>query len=157
MNRAAASSAIAILLLTPLLPAAGQDDHPPIPIRFETLEPGFVSLVGNTPTAVLHRPPDPAARGDGVTDQTALAAEGTGNCELSVPVEMLKLALANGQTVAGDVGVLRGNGHRALQRIYCHNKSTSITADIPAEAELRPELWGEWRCAADGQSLSPAV
>ena len=70
----------------------------------------------------------------------------TGQAEVVVGAHIEDLAAA-GHT---DVGVLRGNGHRTLQRVYWHNKSTSITADIPTEAELRPELWGEWRFTADG-------
>lgn len=40
------ATALTHLALLPalLVPVAGQDDHPPIPIRFETPEPGFVTL-----------------------------------------------------------------------------------------------------------------
>jgi hypothetical protein len=31
------------------------------------------------------------------------------------------------------------------QRVYCSNKATAITADVPSEAELRPDLWGKWK------------
>ncbi len=66
-----------------------------------------------------------------------------------MPVDLLALAPAGGAAVSGDVGLLRGNGHRTLQRVYWSNKSTSITSDVPSEAELRPDLWGERQFAAD--------
>jgi len=39
------ATALTYLALLPalLVPVAGPDDHPPIPIRFETPEPGFVT------------------------------------------------------------------------------------------------------------------
>jgi hypothetical protein len=119
----------------------------------------LVAQVGGTTTAVLYRPTDQDALGQpvpftsplrtvtfdrvqDVSDQVSLAADGAGNYELSVPVTLLGLVSAPNQSARGDVGVLRGDGSRTLQRIYWHNKSTSITSDIPSEAELKPDLWG---------------
>ena len=47
-----------------------------------------------------------------------------------------------GQSLKGDIGVLRGNGFQTLQRVYWSNKATGITADVPSEAQLTPQLWG---------------
>jgi hypothetical protein len=43
------------------------------------------------------------------------------------------------------IGLLRGNGFQTLQRVYWSNKATGITADVPSEAELTPQLWSEWQ------------
>jgi len=82
-----------------------------------------------------------------VSDQVVLAGDGAGNFELSVPLTLLGLEPTIGTNILGDVGVLRGNGFRTLQRAYWRNKSTSITSDIPTEAELRTDLWGTWEFA----------
>lgn len=119
----------------------------------------LVAQVGGAMTAVLYRPTERGAGGQpvpfssplrtitfdrvqDVSDQVALAGDGAGNYELSAPLALLWLAPAPNQSIRGDVGVLRGEGSRTLQRVYWHNKSTSITSDIPSEAELRPDLWG---------------
>jgi hypothetical protein len=36
---------------------------------------------------------------------------------------------------------LRGTGNATTQRVYWSNKATAIVADVPSEAELRPNLW----------------
>jgi hypothetical protein len=79
-----------------------------------------------------------------VSDQVRLAA-GDGNYVFSIPLATLGLAPRPGMEVRGDIGVLRGNGFVTVQRAYWHNKATTITADIPSEAELTPQLWGHWR------------
>jgi hypothetical protein len=48
----------------------------------------------------------------------------------------------------GDIGVLRGDGDRTVQRAYWHNKATGLTSDVPSEAELTPQLWGRWEFRA---------
>jgi hypothetical protein len=68
--------------------------------------------------------------------------------ELSVPLAALGLKPADGAAIKGDVGVLRGDGSRTLQRVYWSNKATAITADVPSEAELTPGLWGRWQFEA---------
>jgi hypothetical protein len=64
------------------------------------------------------------------------------NYELSVPLETLGLHPTSGQSIRGDVGVLRGNGFQTLQRVYWSNKATGLVSDLPSEAELTPKLWG---------------
>ena len=68
--------------------------------------------------------------------------------EISVPLTALGLQPAEGQTIRGDIGILRGNGFQTLQRVYWNNKATAITADVPSEAELTPALWGRWQFKA---------
>jgi hypothetical protein len=76
-----------------------------------------------------------------VSDQVRLAGT-EGNFEFSVPLALLGLRPEGGQTLRGDLGVLRGNGFQTLHRVYWHNKATAITSDVPSEAELTPWLWG---------------
>jgi DNA-binding beta-propeller fold protein YncE len=64
--------------------------------------------------------------------------------EFSVPRAALYLKPVEGQSIKGDVGILRGNGFQTLQRVYWNNKATAITADVPSEAELTPALWGKF-------------
>jgi hypothetical protein len=63
---------------------------------------------------------------------------------LSVPLDVLNLHPADGQTIKADIGILRGNGFQTLQRVYWNNKASAITSDVPSEAELTPALWGKW-------------
>ena len=37
---------------------------------------------------------------------------------------------------------------QTLQRAYWSNKATGITADVPSEAMLTPQLWGKWEFVA---------
>jgi hypothetical protein len=62
--------------------------------------------------------------------------------EFSIPLSRLGLKLTAGESIRGDIGVLRGNGRTTLQRSYWRNKSAALTSDIPSEAELLPRLWG---------------
>lgn len=134
-------------------------------VQLEPVDGGvrlLVSRVRGTPTAVLYRPVDPLATAaptpftsplrtllfDTVRDVTAdlqFAEDGRGGFELSVPLETLCLGSTPRVTIRGDIGVLRGNGFRTLQRSYWANESAGVTSDIPSEAELRPDLWGAVR------------
>ena len=62
--------------------------------------------------------------------------------ELSVPMTALGLDVKDGQTILGDIGILRGNPGLSGERLYWHNKAAGQTADLPTEALLTPELWG---------------
>jgi hypothetical protein len=79
-----------------------------------------------------------------VSDAVALAQKG-GAYELSVPLATLGLRAAPDLELRGDVGILRGDGTRTIQRLYWQNKSTSTISDIPTEATLTPALWGRFR------------
>ena len=67
-----------------------------------------------------------------------------GNYAFSIPLAALSLKPVAGQRIKADIGVLRGNGVTTTQRVYWNNKATGITSDVPSEAELTPNLWGEW-------------
>jgi hypothetical protein len=120
----------------------------------------LVTRVGGKTRALLYRAVVPGTRDpvsfrspsrgisldrvDDVSDQVQLAGDDTGNYEISIPLDTLGWKPLAGQTLRGDIGLLRGNGFQTLQRVYWSNKATGITADVPSEAELTPQLWGEW-------------
>ena len=83
-------------------------------------------------------------RVDDVSDQVHFAADGTGNYEISIPLEVIGLKPEPGMRIQGDIGILRGNGSVTLARTYWSNKATGIVSDVPSEAELMPSFWGVW-------------
>ncbi|MCW3051847.1 MAG: repeat containing protein, partial [Chthonomonadales bacterium] len=121
----------------------------------------LVTLIKGKPHALLYRAVVPGTkepvafrspsrgitldRVDDVSDQIQLASDSIGNYVLSIPLATLRWKPQSGQKYRGDIGVLRGNGFQTLQRVYWSNKATGITADVPSEAELTPQLWGEWQ------------
>jgi hypothetical protein len=126
----------------------------------------LVCLVKGKPTAVLYRPvanrgskngvlfesPLRSLRFDDVEDvsssvQVAIGTKaatnvGTGDFEVAIPLSILGLSPVPGETLRGDVGLLRGDGLRTTQRVYWSNKATGLVSDIPSEASLTPQLWG---------------
>ena len=68
-----------------------------------------------------------------------------GNVEISVPLETLHWQPKPVETYRADLGVLRGANCQTTQRVHWSNKATAITADVPSEAELRPDLSGKWK------------
>mgnify|MGYP000392139300 CR=1 FL=1 len=77
--------------------------------------------------------------------------------EVSIPLATLGLKPQPGMTIKGDVGLLRGSAGSTAARVYWHNKATGLTADVPGEAMLQPELWGTLRftTAAAADSAPP--
>jgi hypothetical protein len=131
----------------------------------------FVTRVKNKTVALLYRPVAPGGKGepfpfssplrtikfdriDDVSADVKLESKvernekertETATYEISVPLATLGLKPSPGETLLGDIGVLRGNGSQTMQRSYWRNKATGITADVPSEAELVPKLWGRLR------------
>lgn len=120
----------------------------------------LVTLVDGKPRALLYRPVVPGTRDpiafsspwrtlsidrvDDVSKVIAFARDETGNYEFSIPLATLGLSgLKPGTTLAGDLGILRGNGFQTLQRVYWSNKASAIVSDVPSEAQLVPALWGK--------------
>ena len=112
--------------------------------------------------ALLYRPVAPGAGGakvpfsspwrtlefdrvDDISTKVQFGADGDGTYEISVPLAVLGLDPKPGLRIRGDMGVLRGDGHQTVARIYWSNKATSIMSDVPSEAELLPGLWGYWQ------------
>ena len=82
-----------------------------------------------------------------VSDQVELQAMGgsqAGIYALSISLQALSLKPVPGGKIKADIGILRGDGVQTLQRVYWSNKATGIVSDVPSEAELLPNLWGEW-------------
>lgn len=122
----------------------------------------LVTIVKDKPLALLYRAVVPGTedkarvpfsspwrtihfdRVDDVTAQLQFAAK-DGTFEFSIPLATLGLLAESGVTLKGDLGVLRGSGSETTQRVYWSNKATGITADVPSEAELTPQLWGSFR------------
>jgi len=73
-----------------------------------------------------------------------LAGSAAGSFVVSVPLAVLGLKPVAGERIKADIGILRGDGAQTVQRVYWSNKATGITSDVPSEAELTPNLWGEW-------------
>jgi hypothetical protein len=69
--------------------------------------------------------------------------------EISIPLATLGLKPASGTTLTGDLGLLRGSAGNTSERLYWHNKATGLTADVPGEAMLQPELWGKLEFKAE--------
>jgi hypothetical protein len=122
-------------------------------------------MVKGKTVAVLYRPVAPGAgtepvhfssplrtitfdRVDDVSKDVALARGEKGEFELSISLSALGLKPQPGMALRGDIGVLRGDGDRTVQRAYWHNKATGLTSDVPSEAELTPQLWGRWEFRA---------
>ena len=63
----------------------------------------------------------------------------------AVPLATLGLEPKDGLKLSGDVGVIYGapSGEGARLRLYWANKATAITSDVPSEAALAPENWGQ--------------
>jgi hypothetical protein len=84
-----------------------------------------------------------------VSEAVALAGDGAGNFEASIPLTALHWQPKPGQVYRADIGILRGANGQTTQRVYWSNKATAITADVPSEAELTPRLWGKWRIVSE--------
>jgi hypothetical protein len=74
----------------------------------------------------------------------AMTGSEAGSFVFSIPLDVLGLNPTAGERIGADIGILRGNGIQTVQRVYWNNKNTGITSDVPSEAELTPNLWGEW-------------
>jgi hypothetical protein len=137
----------------------------------------LVALVKGMPVAVLYRPVAPSGRKNSTlfesplrtirfddvedvsryvqlikgTDASPANGSSNSNFEFSLPLEVLGLKPTPGLTLRGDIGVLRGDGLRTVQRVYWSNKATGLVSDVPSEAELTPQLWGTLKFVLDTQ------
>lgn len=119
----------------------------------------LVTVINGKPQALIYRAVVPGTRPDdkvpfsspsrtitfdkvdNISSQLQFATS-EGNYELSVPLSALGLQPTDGAKIKGDMGVLRGTKGETTSRFYWSNKATGITADVPSEAILSPDLWG---------------
>jgi hypothetical protein len=119
----------------------------------------LISVINGKPQALLYRAVVPGTptedkvpfsspsrtitfdRVDNISNQLKFASS-EGNYELSIPLSALDLPPNDGLKIKGDIGILRGDKGETTSRIYWSNKATGITADVPSEAMLSPDLWG---------------
>lgn len=122
----------------------------------------LVTVVNGKPLALLYRAVVPGTRiedkvpfsspantvlfdkVDDVSRQIEFAGK-EGNYEISIPMNVIGLNAADGVEIKGDIGVLRGEKGLTTSRMYWSNKATGSTADVPSEAMLTPNLWGNFK------------
>jgi hypothetical protein len=73
------------------------------------------------------------------------AAPGGYFVEAAIPWAVLGITPQPGLKLKGDVGILAADsgGTFTVSRQYWSNKATGLVNDVPGEAELTPQLWGE--------------
>ena len=66
--------------------------------------------------------------------------------EAQIPWARLGIAPQSGLKLRGDVGVLFADngGTQTISRQYWSNKATGLVNDVPGEADLTTNLWGEF-------------
>jgi hypothetical protein len=66
--------------------------------------------------------------------------------EVAIPWSLLGVKPAAGLKLKGDVGILYADngGTITVSRQYWCNKNTNLVNDVPGEADLTPNLWGEF-------------
>jgi hypothetical protein len=96
----------------------------------------FTSPIGTTTIDAVDRPAGAAV---------AFRKTGEGYaCEAALPFEILGIDPEAGLAFAGDIGVLSsdGGGQQTVARNYLFNDRWTMTADLAAEAMLKPGTWG---------------
>jgi hypothetical protein len=65
--------------------------------------------------------------------------------EVAIPWSRLGITPSSGLKLKADFGILSGDsgGTTTVSRKYWSNKSTGLVNDVPGEAELDPDRWGE--------------
>ncbi len=65
--------------------------------------------------------------------------------EAAIPWKVLGVKPATGLKLRGDLGVLFADkeGLFTTERVYWSNHATGLVADVPGEARLQPDQWGE--------------
>jgi len=65
--------------------------------------------------------------------------------EVAIPLEVLKLTPKSGMVIHGDVGIISSDAQGMIDvaRTYWSNTATNLVNDLPLEAWLYPQAWGE--------------
>ena len=136
--------------------------------RHTAPKPGDIRIVfapfEGKPTAVLMRPVDPSAPKDLHKNYSSpigqvnferveqrsdikVAVKQTGRgYDLVAAIPLPLINLKPGSSILGDCGIISSNadGTTNVARTYWSNKATGLVSDLPGEASLYPENWGEW-------------
>ena len=124
-----------------------------------------LAQLNGKPVAVLMRPVEPGAPKDKlvkyhspvtdkVFDRVELLADarvavrvhsGRYRVEAAIPLKTLGLAPKAGLAIRGDVGVIASDSQGRINtaRTYWSNPNTNLVSDLPHEAWLYPNTWGE--------------
>ncbi|HZZ72124.1 MAG TPA: hypothetical protein VFE24_07705 [Pirellulales bacterium] len=67
--------------------------------------------------------------------------------EAAIPWKRLAWVPAAGATIRGEAGFISSNAEGTIDvaRTYWSNPATNLTNDLPSEAWLYPNTWGEWK------------
>ena len=125
-----------------------------------------LSQLAGKPVAVLMKPVDPTAATnrrvryhspvtDKVFDRVEVLAGATVAVrvqssryivEAALPLKALGLSPAKGLTIRGDAGAIASDAQGRINtaRTYWSNPHTNLVSDLPHEAWLRPDAWGQW-------------
>ena len=147
-----------IRLLVTARPAKGQKKNPPVAVLYRPKSSGGGKKVQfSSPWRTIEFD-DVADVSSSVTvAETYLKSKPIDfrAYEIAVPLKTLGWKVEPGVSIKGDVGLLRGRAGTTSERLYWHNKATGLVADVPGEAMLQPEHWGELRFT-DKAVASPA-
>ena len=148
--------------------AADPDRHDPVAGDVRLL----ITQVNGRTEAVLYRPVAPGRSAtehvlfgspwrtisfDSVQDvsrQVQLVNDAKGDYEIVVPLDLLGLHPQDGMKIKADIGILRGDGEKTTERVYWKNKGTALVSDVPSEAQLTPDLWGNWEFRKEPKALN---
>jgi len=129
------------VLYRPVVPGTPAGDRVPFSSPSRTIHIDRVTDISEAVSLALGqpgrtRPPWAAPNDRNVRNGTAI--------ELSVPLKTLGLEPRPGLEIAGDLGILKGDGAHTTFRACWHNQATGLVQDVPGEATLQPTLWGRW-------------
>jgi len=131
------------VLYRPVVPGTPASERVPFSSPSRTIYHDRVTDISAEVTLAIGksatRPPWASPDAKNVPNGTAI--------ELSVPLKTLGLSPKPGLAIAGDLGILKGDGAHTTFRACWHNQATGLVQDVPGEATLQPMLWGLWRFA----------
>lgn len=124
-----------------------------------------IAQLGKNPVAVLMKPVDPSASKEHELTYTSpvqpkhfdnvqiiknaavkvRTIEGGYTIEASIPLTAIGMKPVKGLAVRGDVGFISSDpaGNINIARTYWANPNTNLVNDLPQEASLTPNAWGE--------------
>lgn len=74
-----------------------------------------------------------------------------------MPLKVLGISAKVGDTLRGDLGILRADGPQTVQRSYWNNLDSAMVSDIPTEVRLSPSGWGELKIVQPSSAAAPVA